>query len=98
MRVTIVYLEVKPQFIEEFKKITVYNHENSIKEAGNIRFDVLQSREEPTKFALYEAFESDEALDFHKSTEHYKKWNAETANYMVAPRSRTVYDAVAFTD
>lgn len=97
MKVTVVYIEVKPEFVDAFKKITVYNHENSVKEPGNIRFDVLQCADEPTKFALYEAFESEEALAFHKETEHYKKWAAEITKYVTAPRTRTVYQTVAFT-
>ena len=41
MVVTMVHIWVKEQFVEEFIKATIDNHENTIKEPGNIRFDFL---------------------------------------------------------
>jgi len=98
MKVLIVYIDVKPDCIEKFREVTVYNHVNSVKEEGNIRFDVLQNKDDPTKFVLYEAWKDDAALDLHKTTEHYLKWNTEMLTHVTKPRSRDVYDAVAFTN
>ena len=61
MIVTIVHVHVKPEHVEDFINATKENHNNSIKEPGNLRFDVLQSTEDPTKFILYEAYISPEA-------------------------------------
>lgn len=36
-------------------------------------FDVLEAREEPNTFYLYEIYTSPEALQVHKETEHYLK-------------------------
>ena len=91
MVATIVFIDVKPDKIEDFKKITLYNHENSRKEAGNVRFDVLQSADDPTKFNLYE-----EAAAEHKKTEHYAKWKAEVENYMAVPRHSVKTTPLAF--
>lgn len=96
MKVLIAYLDVKPECIEQFKEITIYNHENARKEAGNIRFDVIQDVDDPTKFALYEAYTDEEAFAFHKTTEHYNKWAATVADYCVKPRTRTNYTPIAF--
>ena len=96
MFVIMVYLDVKPECIEQFKKISIYNHENARKEAGNLRFDVLQSVDDPTKFSLYEAYVDDDAFNFHKTTEHYKKWAAEVADYCVKARTRTSFSPIAF--
>lgn len=52
MYVTIVYVSVKSDKIEDFKAACQLNHENSILEPGNLRFDILQSAEDPTKFFL----------------------------------------------
>ena len=57
MIATLVFVDVKPENIEEFRAITIYNHDNTRKEAGNVRFDVLQSKDDPTKFTLIEVFE-----------------------------------------
>jgi autoinducer 2-degrading protein len=94
MPVTIVYVDVKPEYIDDFKKITLYNCENSRKEEGNVRFDLLQNKEEPTKFALYEHFRDMSAVEYHKTTEHYKKWAATVEPYMASPRKKTVYEPV----
>jgi autoinducer 2-degrading protein len=91
------YIDVKPESIEAFKKITVYNHENSLKEAGNIRFDVLQNTEDETKFALYEIWKDEDAFASHKATEHYNKWAKEIESYIKNPRSRNTYTGIAVT-
>ena len=61
MIATIVYVDVLPEFVEAFEEITRYNHENSRKEPGNVRFDVLHANNDPTKFILYEVFADKEA-------------------------------------
>lgn len=96
MIATIVFIEVKPDKIEDFKKITLYNHENSRKEAGNVRFDVLQNADDPTKFNLYEVYLDEEAAAEHKKTEHYAKWRAEVENYMAVPRHSVKTTPLAF--
>ena len=47
MIANLVFVDVKPENIEDFKKATVLNHEGSRKEPGNVRFDVLQSADDP---------------------------------------------------
>ena len=86
MIATLVYVDVKPENIEQFRAISIYNHDNTRKEAGNIRFDVLQSADDPTQFVLYEVFADQAAADFHKTTEHYLRWRDEVAPYMNSPR------------
>ena len=96
MIATLVFVDVKPENVEDFRKITLYNHENSRKEAGNVRFDVLQDNNDPTKFVLYEVFENDEAAAFHKTTEHYLKWRETVAPYMASPRKAIPTTPAAF--
>ncbi len=96
MIATLVYVDVKPECVEAFKKITEYNHLNTRKEAGNIRFDVLQSNDKPTDFVLYEVFKNEDAAAFHKTTEHYNKWREEVAPYMATPRRATKTTSLCF--
>ena len=96
MIATLVFVDVKPEHIEDFRAITLFNHENSRKESGNVRFDVLQSREDPTKFTLYEVFEDEEAAAFHKTTAHYLRWREEVAPYMASPRRAMPTTTAAF--
>ena len=53
MMVTCVHIEVMAEFIQEFISECKKNHEQSVQENGNLRFDILQESAEPTKFLLY---------------------------------------------
>jgi autoinducer 2-degrading protein len=91
MTVTIVHVEVKPEYIEDFIRVSTENHHQSVKEPGNLRFDVLQLAENPAKFALYEAYENDKAAAAHKETAHYLKWRETVADWMAEPRKGIKY-------
>jgi len=86
MIATVVMVDVIPEYVDAFIEITTYNHENSRKEAGNIRFDVLRDNKNPSKFILYEVYESEEAAARHKETAHYNKWRETVAPMMASPR------------
>lgn len=86
MIATFVHVWVKEDYLDEFIRASEENHENSIKEPGNLRFDFLQDAENPAKFVLYEAYESEEAAIAHKSTKHYLKWRETVADWMAQPR------------
>lgn len=86
MVVTLVHVFVKPEFIKAFVEVTRENHEHSIKESGNFRFDILQDAQDPSKFVLYEVYESEKAAAAHKETAHYFKWRDTVASWMAKPR------------
>lgn len=86
MITTIVHVYVKPEHIDDFIMACEANHEASIKEPGNLRFDVLQDFNNPAKFVLYEAYESEAAALAHKETSHYLQWRDTVAPYMAQPR------------
>jgi autoinducer 2-degrading protein len=84
--VTMVNIHVKPEHLEEFLEATRENHEKSVLEPGNLRFDVLQSVDDPNHIVLYEAYESPEDAAAHKGTDHYMKWRDTVADWMEIPR------------
>lgn len=86
MHVTLVQVHVTPEHIEDFIAATRANHEASVQEPGNLRFDVLQSPEEPGYFVLYEAYKSTEDAAAHKQTAHYQRWRDSVADWMAEPR------------
>ncbi|MCI5575893.1 MAG: antibiotic biosynthesis monooxygenase [Eubacteriales bacterium] len=96
MLATLVFVDVKPECVDAFKKISCYNHDNSRLEPGNVRFDVLQSREDPTQFVLYEVYVDEAAAAEHKKTEHYLRWREEVAPYMNSPRRAIPTTPAAF--
>lgn len=91
MLVTIVYITVKPEYIEQFKEACRLNHEGSIREPGNFRFDVLQLNDEPSKFVLYESYLSQKDVDAHKQTAHYITWRDTVADWMAETRQGVKY-------
>jgi len=86
MIVTTVTVYVKPENIDDFIEASRENHEASIEEPGNMRFDVLQSMTDPTRFLLYEAYQSEEEAAAHKKTDHYLKWKKKVDSWMAKPR------------
>jgi quinol monooxygenase YgiN len=86
MFIVLVHVNVKPEFIEEFKRVTVENASSSIKEAGIARFDVIQQAEDPTKFILVEVYKTADAPAAHKETAHYAQWRDTVVEMMAEPR------------
>jgi len=94
MNITCVHVHVKEERIDDFIAATIANHEGAIKEPGNLRFDALQSADDPTKFMLYEVYESYEAAQAHKQTAHYLTWRSTVADWMAEPRVGKPYEAL----
>jgi (4S)-4-hydroxy-5-phosphonooxypentane-2,3-dione isomerase len=95
MIVTVVNIVVKSENIDQFIEATTENHQHSIKEKGNLRFDFLQHRDNPAAFTLYEAYESDETAAAHKNTAHYLKWRDAVEPWMARPRKGIAHNVVA---
>ena len=98
MIVTIVNIFVKKGYIEDFISETILNHSASIKEAENLRFDVLQSQTDPTNFVLYEAYRSEAGAKAHKETTHYLRWKEAVEEWMEKPRQSQKYNIIAPLD
>ena len=94
MYVTLVHAHVKPEHIEDFIAASTANHEAAVHEPGNLRFDVLQLAEDPTRFILYEAYESADHARGHKDTPHYARWREAVAPWMAEPRQGVVYEGL----
>jgi autoinducer 2-degrading protein len=86
MQVTLVHVRVRPQSVDAFIAATRANHEASVGEPGNRRFDVLQAPEDATRFILYEAYASAADAAAHKQTAHYLAWRDAVAGMMAEPR------------
>ncbi len=86
MHVTLVHVRVRPEDVDAFIAATRVNHEASVTEPGNRRFDVLQAPDDPTRFILYEAYASAADAAAHKETAHYLAWRAAVAEMMAEPR------------
>lgn len=94
MIVTIVHVEVRPEKVENFIRATTANHLESVKEPGNLRFDVLRNDADPSRFVLYEAYENEEKAAAHKKTIHYLQWRETVAPWMAKPREGIRHTAI----
>jgi quinol monooxygenase YgiN len=73
-----VQVQIKPDRIDDFFKAIEVNGKGSrIRglDPGCLRFDLLRSKDDEHKFVFYEAFTDDEAIAYHKTTDHFKKWS-----------------------
>ncbi|MBN1500930.1 MAG: antibiotic biosynthesis monooxygenase [Spirochaetes bacterium] len=98
MIVTTVTIHVKKENVNDFIKASIENHRNSIKEPGNLRFDILQSIENETQFTYYEAYLNEEAVKQHKDTSHYKLWKETVEPWMEIPRTGKPHRVIAPAD
>lgn len=86
MYVVCVTVFVRPENINEFIEATLENARKTRKEPGNVRFDILQSNDDPARFFLYEVYKSPDGFSSHQQTGHYLKWKATVADWMAQPR------------
>ncbi len=86
-----VHVHVKPDAIDAFRAATLANATASVREPGIARFDVVQSREDPTRFVLVEVYRTPEAPAAHKDTAHYATWRDAVADLMAEPRTSVKY-------
>ncbi|MDX8402040.1 MAG: antibiotic biosynthesis monooxygenase [Mariprofundaceae bacterium] len=91
MHVTMVDVHVRPDRVDDFIEACRLNHEASVREPGNRRFDILQSADDPCRFALYEAYATAEDAAAHKQTAHYLQWRETVADMMAKPRRGIPY-------
>ncbi len=98
MIVTCVYIRVKPENLNSFIDATTENHKGSVREEGNLRFDLVQKADDPYSFMIYEAYESETAAAEHKKTAHYLKWREEVEEYMAEPRHGVRYNIIEPND
>ena len=94
MLIVHVHIQVKPDQVDAFKAACVENSRESLQEPGVARFDVLQQRDDPTRFLLVEVYRSAVAPAAHKLTAHYRVWAEAVADMMAVPRSSVKFDKV----
>jgi quinol monooxygenase YgiN len=91
MLIVQVHVHIKPECAEAFKAASLENARNSVLEPGIARFDVIQQRDDPTRFVLVEVYRTAEDPARHKETAHYAAWRDAVADMMAEPRSAVKY-------
>ena len=80
-----------PKFLEAIKE----NGANAVKEPGCREFNITVLANNPNHVFLYEVYDNEAALNTHRQTEHFKKYQAATAN-MIADRNVRAMSLIAF--
>jgi autoinducer 2-degrading protein len=97
MLVVHVHARVKPDGVAKFLDASLINAQNSVREPGVLRFDVIQDQADPTHVVLVEVYRDEAAAAAHKETEHYAVWRDAVAELMAEPRASTKFNAVFWT-
>ncbi len=82
MIVVLVFVQVKPEWVEAFKTASIENAQQSVQEPGIARFDVIQQKDDPNRFILVEVYRTEGAQAAHKETAHYAVWRDRVAEMM----------------
>jgi (4S)-4-hydroxy-5-phosphonooxypentane-2,3-dione isomerase len=91
MYIVHVFIKIKPEAVEAFQAVSLDNATNSLKEAGVVRFDVIQEVDDPTHFVLLEVYRTKNAAALHKETSHYNRWREAAEPMLAEPRTRIIY-------
>ena len=94
MHIVHVFFKVKENCIERFKEITLENAENSLKEEGVVRFEILQQQDNDCEFILNEIYLSPAEQLKHRESEHFKKWKSQVGDLLVHDYSFIKYNNV----
>lgn len=93
MLIQMVSINVKEGHAAEFLEAFRINYEGTRSEPGNLRFDVLRDPQDENTFLIYEVFQSAEALEDHRKTEHYKECVRMIDPILAGPRTKVYYNA-----
>jgi len=96
MYVVCVTIFVKPEHRAAFLAATFDNAQNTRQESANLRFDFLQSEDDPARFFLYEAYKTKEDFATHQQTPHYLRWKQTVADWMAQPRQGIRHTSLFF--
>ena len=71
-------LDIAPDQFDKFMAIAKENAAASTKDPGCREFNIVVAADDPHHVMFFEVYENAAAMDFHRNTEHFKKFQAET--------------------
>ena len=88
-------LVIIPDQMSKFVEAIKENGANAVKEPGCREFNITVLANRPNHVFLYEVYDNEAALNTHRQTEHFKKYQAAPAN-MIADRNVRAMSLIAF--
>ena len=92
--INVVELDIVPAEMDKFMAAIKENGANAVKEPGCREFNVTVSAKDPHHVLLFEVYDNAAALDAHRATEHFKKYQVVTKD-MVAKRDVRAFSSLA---
>ena len=84
MHVVLVLVTVRSELLEEFERALVHNaRESVLKDPGCRRFDVSQQQDDPTRWVLYEVYDSPDDHAAHRRSPHFLAYDAVASRSLV---------------
>ena len=82
--VVLVQVTIRPELQEEFEAALLHNARESVRrDPGCLRFDVSRDKDQPTRWVLYEVYDSPEAHATHRQSAHFLAYDAVAARAVV---------------
>jgi autoinducer 2-degrading protein len=92
--VNAINLDIAPDQFDKFMAIAKENAAASTKDPGCREFNIVVAANDPHHVMFFEVYENAAAVDFHRNTDHFKKFQAETKD-MATKRDVRQFRSVA---
>lgn len=86
-----VFLRIKPERVNDFIAATLQNGNLTTQEPGNIRFELIQQTDDPTRFILTEIYRTQADMDAHFQSQHFQEWRAAVNDAFAEPGYSATY-------
>lgn len=90
---TAIYI-AKPGNEEEISRLLRIMMEHTRQEEGCLFYQAQRSRQEPSKFLLYEQYKDEAALDAHRAAPYFKEYVLGQIVPMLESRTPELYDPI----
>jgi autoinducer 2-degrading protein len=92
--VNAINLDIAPDQFDKFMEAAKENAAASTKDPGCREFNIVVSKDDPHHIMFFEVYDNAAALDVHRATDHFKKYQAVTKD-MVTKRDAKQFLSVA---
>lgn len=86
------YMQVKPEFRDEFLEKVQPLIQGSRAEKGNISYALFEEAENSNHFVMLEEWEDQEAIDIHSQAPHFVEFIGNAEKLLAAPLSLKRFD------
>jgi autoinducer 2-degrading protein len=91
MQANFITVKVKPELRERFLEVIEDDATSSVRdEPGCLRFEVLQDTSDPDTYHFFEVYEDEAAVQAHRNTPHFARWDQARQEVLKEPPERLV--------